>query len=119
MFSVNIEKATLANKNYRKVLYTDDRQQLVVMSLAVGMDIELEQHDGDQFVRVEKGNGVAKSFSNGKVVRTVRLSDGVSIIVPKGTWHYIKNTGKQPLKLYTIYSPPQHKPGTIDKNKNE
>lgn len=119
MFAVNIEKVSLANKNYRKVLYTDERQQLVVMSLGVGMDIEMEQHDGDQFIRVEKGTGMAKSFVDGKVARSVRLSDGVSVIVPKGTWHYIKNTGKQPLKLYTIYSPPQHRPGLVEKNKNE
>jgi len=118
MYSINIEKATLTNKNYRKVLFTSKKQQLVVMSIKAGMDIPLEMHkNGDQFIRIEKGKGVARSYIKGKLVKTVKLVDGVSIIIPRGTWHYIKNTGKTPLKLYSIYSPPQHKDGLIQEEK--
>jgi len=119
MFSINIENATMKNKNYRKVLYTDSKQQLVVMCLGVGESIPLEKHNnGSQFFRVEQGSGVAKTFntSGKKVIKTMRIKDGMSFIIHACTFHEVKNTGKKPLKLYTIYSPPQHNHGTIQKN---
>tara|TARA_R110002074_G_scaffold13729_1_gene48527 strand:+ start:382 stop:1233 length:852 start_codon:yes stop_codon:yes gene_type:complete len=106
----NIEKETLKNTNYRKVVYTDKYQQLVLMSLNPKEYIYLEKHNATQFFRVEKGNGIAKVGG-----KDIKLKDGVSVTVPPNTFHKIINTGSVPLKLYTIYSPPQHKPGTVDK----
>ena len=106
----NIEKETLKNKNYRKVVYTDKYQQLVLMSLNPKEYIHLEKHNATQFFRVEKGKGIAKVGG-----KDIKLKDGMSVTVPPNTFHKIINTGRKPLKLYTIYSPPQHKPGTINK----
>jgi mannose-6-phosphate isomerase-like protein (cupin superfamily) len=112
-FSKNIEAATERNNNYRNVLYTNKYQQLVTMSLAIGDEIPMESHNGSQFIRVESGNGVAYI---GK--KRVLLSEGVAIIIPPNAKHVIKNTSKvAPLKVYTVYSPPQHKPNTVQKNK--
>lgn len=114
IFIGNIEKITLKNTNFRKVLSTSKHSQLVVMSLKCGEDIGVEIHKNvDQFFRIEKGNGYV--IANGK---KHKISDGYSFIIPAGTEHNIVNVDKKnPLKLYTIYSPPQHKPGTIAKNK--
>lgn len=110
-FSINIEKDTLQNNNYRKVIYTDSNQQIALMSLNVGENIHKEKHSGSQFFRIESGNGVA-IIKN----KTIRLKDGISLTVPKNTLHEIINTSKtKELKLYTIYSPPQHKHGKINK----
>ena len=108
MYTVNIEKETLKNKMYRKVLYTDEFQQLVVMCLDRGEDIPLEMHgDGTQFIRIESGKGYA--ILKGK--RKVLLKDGVSLTISPGEPHYVTQTGTEPLKLYTIYSPPEHPKG--------
>lgn len=105
MFGTNIERVTANNKCYRRVVYTDDKQQLVGMSLNPGEDIPLESHNGSQFFRVESGSGVARSKK-----KTIRLKPGSALIIPKNMRHHIKNTSKTiPLKMYTIYSPPQHK----------
>lgn len=113
-FVGNIESMTLKNNNFRKVLSTNKHCQLVVMSLRKMEDIGVEKHTKvDQFIRVEKGTGIA--ILNGK---KYKLTDGVSVIIPAGTTHNIINTSKtDKMKLYTIYSPPQHKPGTVAKNK--
>lgn len=114
MFNINIEKETIKNNNYRKVLYTDAKQQLVVMSLNPGEDIPLESHNGSQFFRIEKGRGVAL-IKNKRVL----LRDGVGLIIPKSTKHTIKNTSKtNSLKMYSIYSPPQHPPKTLHKRQS-
>ena len=114
-FHSNIEKETLKNNNFRKVLYTTDRTQLVLMSLKPGEDIGEETHDGDQFFRVEKGQG--KAVLNGN---EMELVDGDSIVVPEGTRHNVINMSEtEDLKLYTLYSPPQHEAGEVDKNKPE
>lgn len=114
VFVGDIEQLTLKNNNFRKVLFTSKYSQLVVMTLKKGEDIGLEMHKKvDQFIRIEKGTGVA--LLNGK---KYKLSDGVAVVIPAGTVHNIINTSKTvPMKLYTIYTPPQHKPGTIVKNK--
>ena len=101
MLRINIEKASLKNTKYRKIIYTDDNIQIVLMSLKSGEDIEKEIHEGSQFIRVESGNGWAKIGD-----RKVMLKDGVAITIPPGVEHYIKST--RGLKLYTIYSPPEH-----------
>jgi mannose-6-phosphate isomerase-like protein (cupin superfamily) len=114
-YVTNIEEKTLANEFFREVLYTDDRLQLVVMSLAPLEEIGEEVHPLDQFIRVEKGEG--KAVLNGE---KHGIKDGSAIIVPKGTRHNIINTSStEPLKLYTLYAPPNHKDGTIHKTKEE
>lgn len=111
----NIEQATLANEYFRKVLYTDKKAQLVVMSLQPGEEIGMEVHKiEDQFIRVEKGNG--KAIVSGT---ESMLEDGVAVVIPAETEHNIINTSAAPMKLYTLYSPPHHKDGTIHKTKAE
>ena len=111
-FSLNIEKETLKNKNYRKVIHTTAGQQLVLMSLEPGEIFPEEIHPKTtQFFRVEEGSGIA--IVSGK---KIRLRDGISITVSPGAKHIIKNTSRnKPLKLYTIYSPPHHPPKKINK----
>lgn len=113
-FYGNIETLTLQNTFYRYTLYTSDDMQLIVMNVPVGDDIELEEHDADQFIRCEKGFGNVYIGDSIYVLR-----DGMSIIIPKHTYHYIVNKSKtDPLKLYTIYSPPTHPSNTIEKYHN-
>ena len=113
-FNGNIENITLKNNNFRKVLYTAKNCQLVVMSLKKKENIGMEIHKNvDQFFRIEKGNGIV--IMGGK---KHKISDGMSFIIPAGMEHDVINTSStEPMKLYTIYSPPQHKPNTINKNK--
>lgn len=113
-YNENIEETTIENENFRTVLYTDPRLQLVVMSLKPGEEIGMEVHNElDQFVRVEKGEG--KAVLDGK---EFALGDGSVVIVPKGTNHNIVNTSdSMPLKLYTIYSPPEHAEGVVHATK--
>lgn len=114
-FILNIEKATIENTDYRRVLFTSRHNQLVLMSIEVGDEIGAEVHNGAQFIRVEKGT--AKVVLNGK---EYEVEDGSSITVPQGVEHNVINTSKtQPLKIYTVYSPPQHKPGETEATKAE
>lgn len=110
----NIEEESLSNDFFRKVLYTDQRVQLVVMALKPGEDIGQEVHQLDQFIRVEQGEG--KAVLDGE---ESALTDGFAVIVPAGTRHNIINTGAGALKLYTLYAPPNHAPGTIHKTRAE
>jgi len=113
-YVTNIEKATKENTDYRKVLYTAKNCQLVVMSIGPGDEIGNELHELDQFIRVEEGSAKA-ILNNGETEYT--LESDFAIIVPAGTWHNIINTGDKPLKLYTLYSPPEHRDGTIEPTK--
>ena len=109
MFNANIEHLTLKNKIYRKVIHTiPNKLQLVLMSLNPKEDIPWEIHEKvSQFIRVESGTGVI--IINKQNQKTIKLKDGVSVIIPPNKWHYVKNTNKShPLKLYTIYTPPEH-----------
>lgn len=111
----NIEKSSLENTSFRKVLYTGKHSQLVLMRLAPGEDIGEEVHDVDQFFRIESGQGKA-------VLDGVEhsLEDGSAIVVPAGAMHNIINTSTQiDLKLYTIYSPPNHMDKTVHQTKAE
>ena len=111
----NIEKETLENNNFRKVLNTAKNSQLVVMSIEAGDDIGMEVHeDHDQFIRIEEGK--AEVILDGE--KTV-VEDDFAIVIPAGTEHNVVNIGDGPLKLYTIYSPPEHPDGTIHKDKAE
>ena len=111
----NIEKATLANENFRQVLYTATKSQLVVMNLQPNEDIGEEVHELDQFLRVEAGTGKA-------VLNDIEysLEDGSAIVVPAGTKHNIINTSAStPMKLYTVYSPPEHRDGVVHATKKD
>lgn len=115
-FYSNIEKDTLKNDNYRKVLYTSKYTQLVLMSLKPNEEIGMEIHsENDQFFRFEQGQG--KCIIDGN---EYELKDGVAIIVPSGAEHNIINTSDtENLKLYTLYSPPHHKDGVLRATKKE
>lgn len=113
-YLTNIEQRTLDNTNFREVLFTGPHVQLVVMALAPGEEIGLETHDHiDQFIRVEAGHGTAVLDGKEHV-----LEDGSAVVIPAGTSHNIINTSRtEALKLYTLYSPPEHADGTIHKGK--
>lgn len=105
----NIEKKTLENETFRTVLYTAKHSQLVVMCIPGGEEIGEEVHTLDQFIRIEKGAGKATLDGVEKEV-----GDGDAIVVPAGARHNIINASQtEPLKLYTIYSPPEHRDGTV------
>jgi mannose-6-phosphate isomerase-like protein (cupin superfamily) len=112
-YTINIERETLENDDYRRVLYTGKHLQLVLMTLQPGEEIGLETHDEhDQFIRVEAGDGEA--VLDGK---KVPLGDGDIVVIPAGTEHNVTNTGSEPLRLYTLYSPPEHADGTVHHTK--
>lgn len=112
----NIEKETIGNDYFRKVIFTGPKSQLVVMALKPGEEIGMEKHaDTDQFIRIEAGE--AKIILDGEE-RAVR--DDFAIVIPAGTYHNVINTSSdKPLKLYTVYAPPEHAPNTIHKTKAE
>lgn len=106
-FKSNIERGTLENNNFRKVLYTSHHLQLVLMALKRGEEIgEETHHENDQFFRIESGSG--KCFIDGN---EYEIQSGDAIIIPAGAKHNIINTGKTELKVYTLYAPPHHKDG--------
>ncbi len=114
-YIVNIEEVTLENHYFREVLYTAKNTQLVLMSLKAGEDIGEEVHNLDQFIRLEQGEG--KVVLNGV---EHDISDGMAVVVPAGVRHNIINTSPSlELKLYSLYSPPDHKDGTLHINKDE
>jgi mannose-6-phosphate isomerase-like protein (cupin superfamily) len=113
----SIEKATLKNGYFRQVMFTGKNAQLVVMCLQPKEEIGNEVHKNvDQFFRIEQGEA-SFVLNNGKEKHAAK--DGDAVIVPAGTYHNVINTGKGQLKLYTIYSPPNHPPGTVHKTKEE
>tara|TARA_B100000378_G_C18008274_1_gene399698 strand:- start:71 stop:460 length:390 start_codon:yes stop_codon:yes gene_type:complete len=111
-YIANIEQETLENDNFRKVLFTGNYSQLVVMSVKPGEEIGSEVHGLDQFIRIEQGH--AKVVLDGE---ESEVSDDWAVIIPAGTKHNVINTGTEDLKLYSLYSPPEHKDGTIHKTK--
>src|SRR3990167_6354653 len=114
-YVTNIERETIDNENFRKVLYTAPNSQLVVMSLQPGEEIGEETHNLDQFIRFESGEG--KVVLNGE---QYKVEDDYAVVIPAGTKHNVINISlEKKLKLYTIYSPPEHKEGTIHKTKEE
>src|SRR6185369_5305140 len=112
-YIANIEQLTLENENFRKVLYTAKNSQLVLMSLKPGEEIGAEVHHLDQFIRCEAGDGKA-------ILDDVEhdIKDGFAVVVPAGTKHNIINTSdSKAMKLYTVYSPPNHRDGVIHETK--
>ena len=118
-FAVDINKAAVANDNYRTTLWTGKNLQLTLMSIPVGEDIGLEtHHTHDQFLRIESGNGIVQMGDAAtNLYFNQPVFDDSAIFVPAGTWHNVTNTGKTPLKLYSIYAPPEHAPGTVHATK--
>ena len=115
-YITDIERDTVANEDYRRVLFTGPNLQLVLMTLRPGEEIGLEAHEGhDQFIRVEEGEGEA--LLGGK---RHELADGVAFVIPSGLEHNVVNTSKtRKLKLYTLYGPPEHPDGTVHKTKRD
>ena len=111
----DIERATLDNEHFRRVLYTGRNLQLVLMTLPPGCDIGEEVHeDRDQFFRIEEGEGVIRIDGADN-----RVEDDFAVIVPAGARHNVLNTGSEPLKLYTLYAPPEHRDGVIHRDKEQ
>ena len=109
-YITDIERDTLANEDYRRVLFTGSHTQLVVMTLRPGEEIGLEAHTGhDQFIRVEAGTGVVQLAGERH-----ELGDGSAVVIPSGVEHNVVNTSRtEALRLYTLYSPPEHPDGTV------
>ena len=111
-YITNIEKATEENTDYRRVLYTAKNNQLVLMCLKPGDEIGEETHDLDQFIRFEEGAGMV-------VLDGVEhaVADDDAVVIPQGTRHNVINTGSEDLKLYSVYSPPEHRDGVVHPTK--
>ena len=118
-FVVNINEITKQNDTFRTALWTGTHLQVTLMSIKPGGSIGLEIHPNvDQFLRVEEGQGIVKmGDSKYKLDFQRKVYDDFAIMIPAGTWHNIINTGYKPLKLYSIYAPPQHPSGTVHKTK--
>jgi mannose-6-phosphate isomerase-like protein (cupin superfamily) len=116
----DIEKETLGNSTFRTVVFTGEHTQLTVMRLAPGEDIGLEVHEGlDQFLRIESGTGRLQMGSSADELEERDVGDDWAVIVPAGVWHNVVNTGEDELKLYSLYSPPEHPDGTVHVTKAE
>jgi mannose-6-phosphate isomerase-like protein (cupin superfamily) len=115
-FHGDLEQLTLANNDFRRVIFTGKHEQLVLMSLKPGENIGNEIHpDTDQFFRIEQGTA---KFTLGNGNEVFSVSDGGGVVVPAGTWHDVR-AGKDGVKLYTIYAPPNHPDGTVERTKAE
>ena len=117
----DIERATLENVTFRTVLFTGAHTQLTVMSLGPGEDIGREAHpDIDQFIRIEQGKArVEFGSTEDRIDETHDVQDEWAIVIPAGVWHNVVNTGVGDLKLYSLYSPPQHPAETVHRTKTE
>lgn len=117
----NIEQATLGNQSFRTVVHTGEHLQMTVMRLLPGEEIGREAHpDLDQFIRIEQGQARVELGATAKVVdETYDVEDDWAVIIPAGTWHNVVNTGPADLKLYSIYTPPEHPADTVHQTKAE
>ena len=118
-FVINIGQAARQNDTFRTALWTGNHLQLTLMSINAGEDIGLENHPNlDQFLRIEQGQGIVRMGLNRENLDFQRkVGRGYAVIIPAGTWHNLVNTGNVPLKLYSIYAPPQHPKGTVHRTK--
>lgn len=116
---VDIEEAAKKNDTFRTALWTGSHLQLTLMSIKVGDDIGVEMHpDVDQFIRIEDGEGLVKLGPGRNDLNfQKRVDSDDAIVIPAGTWHNLINTGNEPLKVYSIYAPPQHPWGTVHRTK--
>lgn len=113
-FDVDVEQETIDNTDYRRVLFTTADTQLVLMSLEPEQEIGEEVHDGAQFIRFEAGTGKVVMGS-----KEVKVKDGSAVVIPRGMQHNVINTGSDDLKLYALYSPPEHEDGVVQKTKED
>jgi mannose-6-phosphate isomerase-like protein (cupin superfamily) len=116
----NIEANTVENTNYRTTLWTGVNLQITLMSIDPGHDIGLEVHDThDQFLRIEQGQAKVSMGPNTDQLQTWQAISSDAVVVPSGTWHNLESTGDVPLRVYSIYAPPQHPHGTVHVTKEE
>lgn len=119
-YVVNIEELTVENGTFRTAVWTGKYLQTTVMSIEPGDDIGLEVHDDhDQFLRIEAGQAEVHMGIDKENMQTWQAGDDYAIFVPAGVWHNVVNTGDEPLKVYSIYSPPEHAHGTVHLTKND
>ncbi|THE10553.1 cupin domain-containing protein [Bacillus timonensis] len=120
-YVININEASKLNNTYRTAIWTGNHLQVTLMSLHVGEDIGLEVHPNvDQFLRLEQGHGIVQMGKSKDHLNFVReVNEDSAIFIPAGTWHNVTNTGNIPLKLYSIYAPPNHPFGTVHRTKME
>ena len=118
-FVMNINEVTKQNNNFRTALWTGNHLQVTLMSINVGESIGLEMHPNvDQFIRIEQGYGLVQMGNNKNNLNFERkVYDDFAIIIPAGKWHNLTNIGNVPIKLYSIYAPPNHPKGTIHRTK--
>ncbi len=120
-YVLDIAAKTLKNDNFRSTLWTGEHLQLTVMSIPVGGDIGLEVHPkNDQFLRLEQGKGrVEMGPAEDNLTFTREVEDDWAILVPAGTWHNVTNIGDEPMKVYALYGPADHVPGTVHKTQED
>lgn len=120
-FVINIEEATRRNNNFRTALWTGKHLQITLMNIKVGESIGLESHSNlDQFIRIEQGVGLVQMGDNKNNLNYERtVYDNYAIVIPAGKWHNLTNIGNVPIKLYSIYAPPNHPKGTVHKTKED
>ncbi len=120
-FVANINKLAQENNYFRSALWTGEHLQLTLMSIPVGADIGAEMHQNvDQFLQITEGCAVVMMGQNKNALNhQKKVTGGFCVFVPAGTWHNIINTGNRPLKIYSIYAPPQHPFGTVHKTKSD
>jgi mannose-6-phosphate isomerase-like protein (cupin superfamily) len=120
-YALDIETATLQNDAFRAALWTGSRLQLVLMRIPPGGGIGLEMHpDVDQFIRIEAGAGLAMMGDRANNLTWQQpVTDGWAFVIPAGWWHNLVNTGGEPIRLYTLYAPPNHPPGTVHRTQAE
>lgn len=119
-FVTNIEQATLSNNNYRSTLWTGKHLQVTLMTIQPGHHIGLEVHETtDQFLRIEEGTTTVYMGTSKDTLSPQQATQSDAVLVPAGTWHDLVNTGDAPLKVYSIYAPPQHPHGTVQATKQE
>lgn len=116
----DIETPTVENTNYRTTMWTGKNLQITLMSIEPGRDVGLEVHDThDQFLRVEQGTAKVEMGPTQDNLQSWEASDGYAVVVPSGTWHNLTCTSDVPLKVYSIYAPPQHPHGTVHETQDE
>lgn len=120
-YVTNVSKAAMQNKNYRTAIWTGCFVQMTLMCIPVCSDIGLEIHeDTDQIIRIEQGTGLVQmGYCKHQLDFQRNVCPGDTIFVPAGTWHNVKNTGKTPLKVSSIYAPPHHPAGTVEHCKDQ
>lgn len=118
-YVVNIARVTRQNRNFRTALWTGQHLQVTLMSIPVGGDIGLETHPStDQFIRIEEGQGLVQMGPSRDQVEFEQMAGpGFAVMIPAGMWHNITNVGNRPLKVYSIYAPPEHPHGTVHPTK--